>query len=238
MKKLISTILLFSLCCTLCACSGVKQEVYDAAMSSYEAAKAGYEEASAKYDELKSKVDKYSTVIEALEKEDYDGAVKAVNAMRPAPEITEVEITMDNLWDYFEISENRQEQADAHGNVNDVNISYVLALKEDFKLADGEEYPTDVAVGYEYTMKTKAYWLPCTIDFDAWNCDGGSAWTRNDSHESKMAHFTTYPCFLYNVYAMYYKASYGASENDAAHISTVDDFEIVNASGTLYLVNK
>lgn len=231
MKRTLSAILVVILSLSLCACSGVKQEDYDAAVANYEAATADYEA-------LKEKVEPYTAIIDALEAEDYDGALEAVEALRPAPEVTEVEITMDNLWDYFEITEKRNEKTDAHGTVNDVWLSCVFTLKEDFKLVDGERYPTDVAIGYEYTMKTKAYWLPCTIDFDAWTCDGGSAMAGNERHESNMVHFSTSPCNLYHINAMYYKCSYGASENDAAQISTVENFEILNASGTLYLVNK
>lgn len=231
MKRALSAILVMILCLSLCACSGVKQEDYDAAVAKYDAL-------AEEHEALKKKVEPYTAIIDALEAEDYDGAAEALEALRPAPEVTEVEITMDNLWDYFEITEKRNEKTDAQGIVNDVSISCVFTLKENFKLADGEEYPTDVAIGYEYTMKTKAYWLPCTIDFDAWTCDGGSAWARNESHESNMVHFSTSPCYLYHIDARYYKASYGASENDAAHISTVENFEVLNASGTLYLVNK
>ena len=142
MKRVLATVLVIILCLGLCACSDVKQEVYDTL-------KAGYDEVTAKYDELKSKVDKYSTVIEALEKEDYDGAVDAVNAMRPAPKVTEIEITMDNLWDYFEIKEKRFEQKDAQGKLYGLSIYNNLSLKEEYELANTEEYPTDVSVGVE-----------------------------------------------------------------------------------------
>ncbi len=131
MKKILALVLVVIMCASLCACSGVKQEVYDAAMSSYEAAKAGYDELSSKYDELKSKADKYSTVIEALEKEDYDGAVEAVNAMRPAPEKRpshEVVITMDNWAEYFELVE--IPKATAFGELE--CLSYVLKLRDQY----------------------------------------------------------------------------------------------------------
>lgn len=230
MKRTLSAILVVVLCLSLCACSGVKQEVYDAAMSSYEAAKAGYDELSSKYDALKAKVEKYSTVIDALEKEDYDGAIAAVEAMRPAPEVTEVEITMDNLWDYFETVEKRSEQADAQGNIYDLTIYRVLSLKEEYKLADQDEYPSDVAVGFEYDLKTKLYWMPVTIDFEAWTCDG-STFDRQNRHESKMARFPSNP-FL---------DSYGGSmapSSNVAWLESLENFEILNASGTLYLANK
>ena len=234
MKRIIAALFALIMCFALCACSGVKQEVYDAAMSSYETAKAGYEEVSAKYDELKSKVEKYSTVIDALEKEDYDGAVEAVNAMRPVPEVTEVEIAMDNLWDYFEITEVRNEQTDAQGNLKSLNIQNRLSLKEDYKLADRKEYPTDVAVGYEYERHEKQYWVHCTLDFENWTSDASASW-RDNTHVSNMAHFPENPAM--GSFSMAYLSG-SVSDNENAIIYTIENFEILNASGTLYLVNK
>lgn len=227
MKKILAATLAIILCLGLCACSGVTQEVYDAA-------KAEYEEISAKYDELKSKVDKYSTVIEALEKEDYDGAVEAVNAMRPAPEITEVEITMDNLWDYFEITEDRHEESDANGDLYSRYITNFLSLKKEYELADREEYPTDVAVGFEYDSKVTVYYSPCTIDFEALTCTKGTVCDRTNSHESKMAHFPQ-SSLLDQSYA---NNPTDKNNNNLAIIQRAENFEILNASGTLYLVNK
>lgn len=190
-----------------------------------------YDDLAAKYDALKEKVEKYSTVIDALEKEDYDGAVEAVNAMRPAPEVTAVEITMDNLWDYFEITEQRDEQTDAQGSIISVTINRILALKEEFNLADLVQYPTDVAVGYEYDKEEVQYWKPCTIDFDAFTCDGRVAWRFDVSHESKMIHFPQ-KGNLNSAWADY------PAGGDVADITTCENLEILNASGTLYLVNK
>lgn len=223
MKRILSTILVVILCLSLCACSGVQQEVYDAA-------KAGYEEATAKYDVLKSKFEKYSTVIEALEKEDYDGAVEAVNAMRPAPEVTEVEITMDNLWDYFEITEDRQEQVDAQGEMYALTIDRKLALKEGVILADTNEYPTDVAVGYEYDEHQILFWNSCEIDFDTFTSKESLA-QQYTTHRSEMKHFPK-QSFLTASFAN------NGGSGGSANIIKSENFEILNASGTLYLVNK
>lgn len=232
MKRILAAILAIILCLGLCACSGVKQEVYDAAMSSYDAAKAGYDELSSKYDELKSKVDKYSTVIEALEKEDYDGAIEAVNAMRPAPVVTEVEITMDNLWDYFEVAENRNEQTDANGKPYSLYVSRYLSLKDNYKLANKEEYPTDVAVGFEYDSKNVAYTKPSSVDFEGFTISGTIVY-QDKTHESHMAHYPSNPSLDHIMLA-----SDSKSDLYDAMLTTTSSFKVLNASGTLYLVNK
>ncbi len=152
MKRIIAAVLILIMCLALCACSGVKQEVYDAAMSSYEAAKAGYEEATAKYDALKSKVEKYSTVIEALEKEDYDGAVEAVNAMRPVPEKRpshEVVITMDNWEEYFELVE--IPKATAFGELE--RLSYVFKLRDQYIELVDYDTPFKIDISHIDTYK-------------------------------------------------------------------------------------
>ncbi len=87
--------------------------------------------------------------------------------MRPAPEVTEVEITMDNPWDYFELVENRQEQTDANGNMTRLYITYTLSLKNGYELADQNEYTTDVAIGYEYDKIELHYRNPSFVDFEA-----------------------------------------------------------------------
>ncbi len=243
MKKTITAILLLALCLGLCACSGVKQEVYDAAVADIEAAKAEYEDLSVKYRELtadyeaaKAKAEQYADVIDALEAEDYDGAVKAVNAMRPAPDVTEVEITMDNLWDYFEITEDRLEEKDAEGNLYQVQIQHNLSLKKEYELAEGDEYPTDVAVGYEYDEFQYSFGYPCEIDFDDFSCSEDPVYTY-DSHESKTVNFPQTP-WMHSNLAQCKADQENIGESETAYIILTDSVEFLNARGKLYLVNK
>ncbi len=79
MKKLVSVILLIALVCSLCATG-----VFASALSPEEL----YE--------------KYAPVIDALEAGDYDAAYEAVWDMRPPVEYEAVEITLENVNDYFE----------------------------------------------------------------------------------------------------------------------------------------
>lgn len=224
MKKILATILTIILCLSLCACSGVKQEDYDAAIVKYDAL-------AEEHEALKEKFEPYVAVIDALEAEDYDGAVEAVEALRPAPEVTEVEITMDNLWDYFEITEDRTEQTDAMDNLTRVYIQYSLQLKEEYLLAEADKYPTDVAIGYEYDYTETQYYGSCTLDFENWSCDGNAQWPPFGGHESKMLHFPKNRN-LYAALMEYFSGMEGGA------ILVNENFEVLNASGTLYLVNK
>ena len=228
MKRILSAILAAILCITLCACSGVKQEVYDAA-------KAGYEEATAKYDALKTKVEKYSAVIDALEKEDYDGAVAAVEAMRPAPEVTAVEITIDNLWDYFEITENRVEKRDADGNLYQVSQAYRLSLKEEYAFAKRTEYPTALVVGYEYDSSIDLYERPCVFDFDTLTCDSPVTSQINE-HKSGQARLEEADYIF--LYTLLVSCPTDPESERMAQIDHSENLEIVNASGTVYLVSR
>ena len=82
MKKLVSACLLIALVCSLCATG-----VFASALSPEEL----YE--------------KYAPVIDALEAEDYDAAVEAIDALQPVVEYEAVEITPENFFDYFEIQQ-------------------------------------------------------------------------------------------------------------------------------------
>ena len=214
MKRTLSAILVMILCLTLCACGA--------------SAPAPTPEPTPNSGELL--YNKYSAIIDALEAEDYDGAAEALEALRPAPEVTEVEITMDNLWDYFEIVEKRNEQTDAMGSLTHVEIQYVLSLKNNLLLAETEMYPTDVAVGYEYDYTETQYYGSCTLDFENWSCDGNAEHPFG-GHESKMLHFPK-SGYLYYAVIGYFSGIEGGS------ILVNENFEILNASGTLYLVSK
>ncbi len=237
MKKLLSTILVFSLCVTLCACSGVSREDYDAAVANYNALAANYEA-------LKNKVEPYADVIDALEAEDYDRAVKAVTARKPVPEVTKIRITKDNLWDYFEIAEDRQERTDAYGNTVYVCIYKGLALKEGCVMADPEEYPTDVAAGFAYDSIWNIYYYPCTVDFETFSCDRYAATTKKD-HYSFMVHFpaddlswTDADAFFYNESAKCESDQTNVKYWETADVNTVENFEILDVSGVLYLAGR
>lgn len=213
MKRTLAAILALALCLALCACGA--------------SAPAPTLEPTPNPGELL--YNKYADIIDALEAEDYDGAVEAVEALRPAPEVTEVEITMDNLWDYFEIREIREENTDANGNTNKLKVNYEFALKAKYELANEDMYPTDVALGYEYSKHFKGYNVPCIVNYDDFTCDG-TTWGEEDTNESNTAHYPKEPS-LYFFYAVY-------DPNHWAQIITISDFETINASGTLYLVNK
>ena len=237
MKKLISAVLLFSLCATLCACSGVSREDYDDAVAKYNALAANYEA-------LKNKVESYADVIDALEAEDYDSAIKAVTARKPVPEVTKIRITRDNLWDYFEIAEDRQERTDANGKTIYVCICKGLALKEGCIMADPKQYPTDVAVGFAYDSIWNIYYYPCTVDFETFSCDRYAATTKKD-HYSFMVHFpaddlswTDADAFFYNESAKCESDQTNVKYWETADVNTVENFEILDVSGVLYLAGR
>lgn len=228
MKRIISAILVVILCLSLCACSGVQQEVYDAA-------KAGYEEATAKYDALKSKVDKYSTVIEALEKEDYDGAVEAVNAMRPAPEKRpshEVVITMDNWAEYFELVE--IPKATAFGDLD--NLAFVFRIRDQYIEQVDYDSPFKIDIShidlyrgesyFDYDYSTNTYTLTgwkYRSDSDLRNTRSFENTTFKSENEVDYSDFSVFhPCMLYS----------GGVFNDVVQVYEVT---IDNIKGSIYL---
>ena len=226
MKKIISTILLISLCFTLCACSDVKQEVYDTL-------KAGYDEVTAKYDELKSKVDKYSTVIEALEKEDYDGAVEAVNAMRPAPKYKEIVITLSNYSDYFEVEPNLPDfKKDSFGNPDFFTIFGYVKLKD--------QYYEKLVPGKYSDVKFNVYYLGKAINVLA---DFSNDTYKIKSTGSKIEETTEVNLWNQTIngkdmfagqFGMMGGVVYIGSE-EIFNCNQISEFEIKGANGTLFL---
>ena len=218
MKRTVACMLLLSLCLGLCACGAAAPDPTPTPEPTPNPAELLCE--------------KYAPVIDALEAGDYDGAIAAVTAMKPVPPVTEVQITLDNLWDYFEIREVPIEQTDAHGNLVYLWIDYLLTLKDGYELADLTKYQTGVAVAYEYDGVSYEYDTPCEIDFEAFTC------SRAPSSTSIMYHSETvhYP----DSYLHYSKIANNPVDqsNGGAYIFVFENLEFLSADGTLYLVGK
>ena len=162
-----------------------------------------------------------------MEAEDYDSAAEAVESRRPVPPVTEVKISMDNLWDYFEIREERFEQKDAYGNLKDLSINYRLLLKEEFSLAEGDAYPNSLAVGYEYDNVVKAY-QGGTLDFENWTCDGYNGY-QDTTRKSEMLD--------YEGKQLYFEYIFKES-SEFSSIQRAENLEFLSAEGTLFLINN
>lgn len=147
-------------------------------------------------------------------------------------EVVEVEITMDNFMDYFEIVKERTEKKDSKGKLYYLMISRRLALKGEYTLADWEEYPTDVSVGFEYDNKFVCYRKPCTIDYKNFKASG-KVWSQDKTHESQIAHFPFSPSLDCN-----WADSVPGSQNSPSVVSTSSNFKLLTANGKLYLISK
>ncbi len=92
MKKCLMFILLFALCLSLIACGQSAQPVQE-------------EPSPAQPEPSKGDLmyEKYSSIIDKLESEDYQAAIDEISAMLPEPEITEVTITPENFYEYYEL---------------------------------------------------------------------------------------------------------------------------------------
>ncbi len=140
---------------------------------------------------------------------------------------------MDNLWDYFEITEIRNEKTDAAGNIIKLDIQHCLSLKDEYNLSEAEGNPTDIAIGCEYDIDYTNYHVPCTIDFSVLTCTGSvlSHWNK---HESVMVHFPESIQLDYS----FAQSPVDQSSGNLATIRLIENFNVLNASGTLYLINK
>lgn len=144
MKRTLSAILVVVLCLALCACGA--------------SAPAPTPEPTPNPSELL--YNKYSAIIDALEAEDYDGAVEAVNAMRPAPKYQEIVITTSNYSEYFEVEPNLPDfRKDSFGNPEFFTIFGYVKLKD--------QYFEKLVTEKESDVKFNVYYLGKAINVSA-----------------------------------------------------------------------
>ena len=149
-----------------------------------------------------------------------------------ASSIIEVEITVDNLWDYFEIVKDRTEKKDSKGKLYYLYVARRLSLKKEYTLADGEDYPTDVTVDFEFDNKFTCYRKPCTIDYKNFKATG-KVWSQDQTHESQIAHFPYSP----SLDCSWADADPGNKDSPSV-VSSSSNFKIISAGGKLCLVEK
>jgi len=156
MKKTISVFLILAMCLSLCAC-GVKAE-YKALVEQLEEgdfAGAGEEllllspELAKEYHQLCEEAalyQKYDDLIDCLEGEDYEGAAADLQSRipePPKPTSTEVQITMDNWQEYFELRE--VPVADAFGRLECVTLLFVPREEYLYRLDYSSEFAVDIS---------------------------------------------------------------------------------------------
>ncbi len=127
MKRTVSILLIAACCLAFCSCGGSQEK----SLAESQAEPALSESAPSKGDLL---YEKYSSIIDALEEEDYQSAIAQINGLIPPPEYEEIVITADNFWDYFEYREEFERSIDSFGSVKTdySRISSGFTLKEEY----------------------------------------------------------------------------------------------------------
>ena len=104
------------------------------------------------------KYTQYDELINMIEEEDYDGAVAYINNLRPEPTYVTIDLTPENILDYYDLGIVYEEHnnADAYGAVYnfDYVTEYRLYLKEEYEdcLIDKENTHLSVGVEYDYSL--------------------------------------------------------------------------------------
>lgn len=88
-------------------------------------------------------------------------------------EVYEVEITLENIFDYFDFKQYRSNYTDEKGNVSSVLISYGLQLKEGYYAANSSEYKDTMTISFtaEGVVNTGNF----DVDFDTLQYTGTAA---------------------------------------------------------------
>ena len=155
MKKWITLLLAMAMMLSLCSC--VSQEDYDALQAQLEEISGNYAALQSEYEKLEPAANepsegeqlykKYADVVDALEAEDYDLAAAAIDARRPIPEETTIEITADNWQDYFDV------------------VDVMTIPKNEFGKLEGEVAHTELVLKDEYS-NVMFFDLRFLVDYD------------------------------------------------------------------------
>ena len=227
MKRIIAVLLLITLSFSLLACAAPTPAV---APAPAEAVEEGPSEKEMLFD-------KYEDIIKALEAEDYDKVINAVTAMKPVPTppaATKVDITLDNYLEYFDLITDIDDTVkDAHGNPTQLDRYTYLKLKDMYSI--DSDNPGEIIVGIEYDESVSLY-KGTDIDRETFTASGKRKALdnfhesiQNSSYVSRYDNTRLY-CSLFQETIMI-----GDKETNTWLVS---NFEIVNISGTIYLLNN
>ena len=104
--------------------------------------------------------DKYGDLYDLLEKSDYNGAIAYIESLKPE---VEVELTVDNLMDYYEFQfvTTDWSSRDAVGTVTNIDIfmEYELVLRDEYRSRAADD--DKLTVGIEYDLDQ---FVPCRIN--------------------------------------------------------------------------
>ncbi len=123
MKKLTALVCILAIALSFCACGQAAQPAEPTPEPTPSLGDQMYE--------------KYGSIIDKLEAEEYQAAIDEISAMLPEPEITEVTITPENFWDYYELVTNDLPyiDKDATGKITECQPAwqYYLVLKQEYQ---------------------------------------------------------------------------------------------------------
>lgn len=189
--------------------------------------------------------EKYKDLIDMLENEDYEGAIKEIEEMSEAGrvdnsdndavsdaegELKSVEITLDNWEEYFELCVHADIRENGFGEFSEALISYALVSKENL-LVDWDK--SDVTVEYTGTVEKR----PVTVDFENRKIMYGEP-TETYVSESSVSTMCSLGIYLEKSglcrYGVYLSNSDYIDSLEGYVRSYVSDVDVSRIKGTLY----
>ncbi|MCR5160284.1 MAG: hypothetical protein K6C06_00780 [Lachnospiraceae bacterium] len=186
----------------------------------------------------------FKAVLDALVRADYDAAQALVEEIMPQPEplpVTEVTITMDNFFDYFEYLDdpgNYLEQGterDADGNITRVVILSGFYLKPEYTLAEDKDSWVDIGLKWRLLMFEKNRHITVDLENRSYTVTGKPS-SYQDYDDMRSAWHLEYPGEPAR-YGILFSVATILSDGkiQATFIKDQESFEFVSAAGTLYL---
>lgn len=236
MKKIIALVLILASLFALCACGQqtVTEKVVEKEV-----------EKEVEVPVIPEEYEKYQGLIDALEAADYDTATEIFTGFLPVPEaepVTEVQITPENFFDYFEYQEfpadNLNFKRNTAGVIYELYAASGFYLKDGYKIAQEKAADCTAEVGVKYQVQL-FYAGNKGINVDPANCSYEITLKANDVSDEDELIEGTYALFPDGDEFYAFLFDFGtqiSSEKDAVDlIIDADSIELVSASGTLYL---
>ena len=144
----------------------------------------------------------------------------------PAEPVREVKIDLNNLFQYFEYKEFPSIVREDNGTISSVQVSYGLALRPGYEAANLPEYTDTMSLTFTAVgvVKTGEF----TVDYDTLAYSGTeSSVTREDVTESLDFWPEGNRTFVWT-FGNYSKSN----------IMYLENFQVLNASGSIFLKNQ
>ena len=206
---------------------------------------------TAETDSKVEKYDKYESLIEKIEAGDFAGAYTDLLGRFPAQEGTviggtttsykEVEITIDNWQEYFEIVPSEEWGTNGFGEADCLEFKLKFQLKDAYKdlLTYGQVGENQIFSTSEVTAEVRynVTYYDVTVDFATQSYTKGGLGSANEYYGGEETSIQTFS-FTPRSSSNYISYTYISPDSTDPQMKVWDNIEVLRIQGTLYLKDE